>query len=264
MALEVPQIGLGTVHNDQVAESVETAIELGYRHIDSAQMYGNEEEVGEGVRRADVPREDVLVATKIDETENAYDNVISSTETSLKKLGLDTIDLLYVHWPVGDYDPEDTLPAFNELYDQGKIRYAGVSNFSAPMAEEAIDILDAPMVANQVEMHPFLPPRPDHVRSAREHDYRLVGYAPFCRTEVFGTEQIVDVAEKHGVSQAQVCLAWLFSHDNVGAIPKATNRDHLADNLGALDLELDDEDIELIDSIDRRYRHFDDRDETPW
>lgn len=260
----VPTIGLGTVNNDQCTQSVKTALELGYRHLDSAQMYDNEQEVGEGVRQADVPREDVIVATKIDEEKNAYDDVLTSVEGSLENLGFDTIDLLYVHWPVNDYSPEETLAAFNELYADGKIRYAGVSNFSGAMAEEAKSYLDPPMVANQVEMHPFLPPREEHLESARRNDYQLVAYAPFCRARAFGTDEIVEVAEKHGVSQAQVCLAWLWDFDNVVAIPKATTKEHLQDNLDAQSLQLDQEDIERINSIDRRYRHFDDREGVPW
>lgn len=259
----LPPIGLGTSNLENV-ESVKTALEVGYRHIDSAQMYGNEEEIGEGVKQSDVPREDVIVTTKIDEVNNSYDDVLESTEQSLEKLGVDIIDVLYVHWPINEYAPEETLPAFNKLYEEDKIRYAAVSNFSGEMAEEAMAHLDPPMVANQVEMHPFLPPREEHLESARRNDYQLVAYSPFCRREVFGHEAIVAVAEKHGVSQAQVCLAWLWQHDNVVAIPKATSREHLQDNFDAQSLELDEEDIERINGIERRFRRFDDREGTPW
>lgn len=263
----LPKIGLGTSQNDdpdECARSVETALDIGYRHVDTAQMYGNEEFVGDGLARSDVPREDVFVATKIDEFKNNYDGVIESTEGSLERLGVETIDLLYVHWPINDYDPAETLPAFNELYDEGTIRYAGVSNFSAEQVEEAIDHLDVPLVANQVEMHPLLPPRKAHLESARRHEYQLVAYSPFCRAEAFGTDEIVAVADKYGVSQAQVCLTWLWNHDNVVAIPKGRGRDHLADNYAALTLDLDQEDIDLIDSIETRYRRFDDRPDAPW
>ena len=260
----LPDIGLGTSNLDPCATTVATAIDAGYRHIDSAQMYGNETEVGEGVRAADVPREEVVVATKVDEERNAHDEVLSSVEESLDRLGFDYVDVLYVHWPINDYDPEETLPAFNTLYDEGKIRHAAMSNSSGAQVEAAMEVLDVPLVANQVEMHPFLPPREEHLASARRHDYQLVAYSPFCRGRVFGHEAIVAAAEKHGVSQAQVCLAWLLQHDTVAAVPKATTREHLEDNLAATSLVLDDEDVERIDAIEERYRKFDDREGTPW
>jgi 2,5-diketo-D-gluconate reductase B len=248
----LPKLGLGTSQNDdpdECARTVATALDLGYRHVDTAKMYGNEAYVGDGLARSDGPREDVIVATKIDEAKNSYDGVLETTQASLGRLGVETIDLLYVHWPINDYAPEETLPAFNELYDEGTIRYAGVSNFEADQVEAALDHLDVPLVANQVEMHPLLPPRETHLESARRHDYHLVAYSPFCRAEAFGTEELVAVAEKHGVSEAQVCLAWLCGHDTVVAIPKSRGRDPRADNHAALALERDPSDIDRIDSI---------------
>lgn len=262
----LPAIGLGTSQNDdaeQCASSVATALELGYRHVDTAQLYGNESHVGEGIARADVPREAVTVATKVHEDRNAYDAVLESVEGSRERLGLQTIDLLYVHFPIGDYTPEETLPAFDKLRDDGIIEHVGVSNFSPEQVDEAVDVLDAPLVANQVEMHPLLPPRDDHLRSAREHGYQLVAYSPFCRGRAFDLEPVETVSEKHGVSKAQAILAWLLSYDNVVTIPKATGADHLRDNLAAQELTLDAEDIALIESVDERYRKFD-RAEAPW
>ena len=263
---ELPKIGLGTSQNDEperCAESVATALEIGYRHVDTARLYGNESYVGEGVRRASVPREEVVVATKIHEDRNAYDAVLEEAEASRKRLGVDSIDLLYVHFPIGDYAPEETLPALDELRDRGTIRDVAVSNFSAEQVADAIDALDAPLIANQVEMHPLLPPDEALLESARQHGYRLVAYAPFCRAEAFGVAEVETVAEKHGVSQAQAILAWLWSYDNVVAIPKGTSEAHIRDNFEAQSLTLDPEDVELIDSIEERRRRFD-RAEVHW
>ncbi|WP_075937155.1 aldo/keto reductase [Halosegnis longus] len=261
----VPGLGLGTSGNDdpdQCADSVATALKIGYRHIDTAQMYDNEAAVGDGIAQSDVPREDIFLATKVHPSNLGYEDVHESVAASLDRLGLDTIDLLYVHWPTQAYDPEATLRAFDELYEAGTIDHVGVSNFTAPLVEEARDILAAPIVANQIEVHPLLGPREPLFSTCRDHDIDIVGYAPFCRGDALDDPTVQAVAERHNTSPAQVCLAWLASHD-VAAIPKATGRAHIAENARAAELELTDEDIEQLDTIDRRYRRFD-PDGSPW
>jgi len=248
---ETHRLGLGTWQNEEpaeCAESVRNALEMGYRHVDTAQAYGNEEFVGEGVAAADVPREDVFIATKVSTANLAYDDVIETTERSLDRLGVDAVDLLYVHWPVGAFDPERTFAAFDDLYDRGVIDRVGVSNFEPDRVEEAVDLLDAPLFANQVECHPFLP-QADLRAHAAEHGYELVAYSPLARGDVFDDDVLADVAAAHGVSEAQASLAWL-REKGVTAIPKATGADHIDDNRASLDLTLTDEEIERIDGID--------------
>jgi len=254
----MPMLGLGTWQNDDpdaCATSVETALEMGYRHVDTAQAYGNEDAVGEGIAAADLDREDIFLATKVWNANLAPEDVHSTTETSLDDLGVDAVDLMYVHWPAGEYDAESTLGAFDELYDQGKIHNVGVSNFEPHHVEEAMDILDAPLFANQVEMHPFLPQEELRAHAA-EHDYELVAYSPLARGDVFDSDVLTDIAGDHDASAAQVSLAWL-EEKGVTAIPKATGRDHIADNWESLGLELSDDDIDRIDAIDRRDRKVD-------
>jgi diketogulonate reductase-like aldo/keto reductase len=247
----MPMLGLGTWQNDdhgQCADSVATALETGYRHLDTAQAYGNEAAVGEGIGRADVPREEVFLATKVWHSNLAYDDVIETTERSLDRLGVDAVDLLYVHWPVGAFDPERTFAAFDDLYDRGVIDRVGVSNFEPDRVEEAVDLLDAPLFANQVECHPFLP-QADLRAHAAEHGYELVAYSPLARGDVFDDDVLADVAAAHGVSEARASLAWL-REKGVTAIPKATGADHIDDNRASLDLTLTDEEIGRIDGID--------------
>jgi len=251
-------LGLGTWQNDdpaQCADSVETALNIGYRHIDTAQAYGNEAAVGEGIAAADVPREEVFLATKVWLSNLAYDDVLSTTRESLEKLGVDYVDLLYVHWPARTYDPEETLAAFDELYDEGTVHRVGVSNFTPDHVAEAREILDAPVFANQVEMHPLLQ-QDALVEYATETGLELVAYSPLARGEVFEVPELTDIAEKHGVSEAQVSLVWL-REQGVTAIPKATGEAHIRDNWESLALELDDSDIERIDAIDRADRKVD-------
>ncbi len=260
----MPVLGLGTWQNtdpEQCAESVRTALETGYRHIDTAQAYDNEAYVGEGLAAADVDREEIFLATKVWTSNLGYDDVLETARESLDRLGVDYVDLLYVHWPANAYDPEETLSAFDELYDEGLIRNVGVSNFEPENLEVAVDVLDAPIFANQVEMHPLLPQ--ERVREAcAAHDIEVVAYSPLARGAVFDQPEISEIAADRGVSEAQVSLAWL-REKGVTAIPKATGEDHIADNWRSLALDLDDEEVAAIDAIDETSREVD-PDFGPW
>jgi 2,5-diketo-D-gluconate reductase B len=254
----MPMLGLGTWKNsdpETCAESVATALETGYRHIDTAQAYNNEAAVGDGIERAAVDREEVFLATKIWIDNLAYDDVLETAEASLDRLGVDSVDLLYVHWPSRTYDAEDTLAAFNELYDRGKIDRIGVSNFQPEQVAEAIELSDAPIFANQVECHPLL--QQDDLREVcADHDVELVAYSPLARGAVFDIPEIEAIADDHGVSPAQISLAWL-REEGVTAIPKATSEDHISDNWASLSVDLSDDDLATIRGIDRTDRQVD-------
>ena len=260
----MPILGLGTWENDdpaQCAESVAAAIEMGYRHVDTAQIYRNEAAVGEGIAAAPVDREGVFLATKVWIDRLAPANVAASTRESLSKLGVDAVDLLYVHWPADAYDPAETLPAFAELRDDGLVDRIGVSNFEPEHLDAATEALGEAPFANQVELHPLL--RQERLREyADANGIELVAYSPLARGAVFDDPTVAEIAAKHGVSAAQVSLAWL-REAGVTAIPKATGAAHLRDNLGSLDLDLDDADIAAIDDIDRTDRRVD-PEFAPW
>lgn len=265
MSADFHRLGLGTWQNsdpDQCAESVRTALEVGYRHIDTAQLYENEEAVGNGHEQADVAREDVFVATKVSTGNLAYDDVRASTEQSLDRLGLSYVDLLYVHWPIRTYDPAETLVAFDDLYDDGLIKNVGVSNFEPGQLETAVDRLSAPIFAHQVEMHPLCP-QETLLEFAREDDHWVVAYSPLAKGEILSHPVIEDVAEEIDGTPAQVCLAWLLGKDSVAAIPKATGEAHIRENFGATDVTLSNEQIERIDAIDEQERQVD-PDIAPW
>lgn len=253
---EIPEIGLGTWKNEdleQCAETVETALDIGYRHVDTAQIYGNESAVGRGITRSDVSRDDVFLATKIWTSNLAYDDVLDSFDTSLDRLETDYVDALYVHWPAGEYTASDSLAAFDELADDGRIHNVGVSNFTEHHLDEALEHVD--VAVNQFEMHPMLP-QTDLVQHCREHDVEVVAYSPLARGDVFDCLEVVEVADRHDASPAQAALAWLLEKD-VHPIPKATGRPHLEDNYAALDLELTEDDVAAIDDIERRVRKVD-------
>jgi 2,5-diketo-D-gluconate reductase B len=260
----MPTFGLGTWENedyDACVESVRTALEMGYRHIDTAQAYGNEDAVGEGIEKADVPRDEVFLATKIWIENLSHDDVIETAEQSLEDLRVDSVDLLYIHWPSGEYDPEETLGAFEELVAEGKVDRIGISNFEPDDIDGAQAALDEPIFANQVELSPTW--RQEELREYCDaEDIEVVAYSPLARGEVFNVSELSEIAEKHDASEAQVALAWL-REKGIAAIPKATSEEHIQDNWESLRLDLDEDDVETIDSLDHQERQVDE-DFAPW
>ena len=254
----MPMLGLGTWENDdlsQCADSVTTALNMGYRHVDTAQIYRNEAGVGDGIAAVDVDREDVFLASKVWIDKLAPEDVAASTRESLEKLDTEYVDLMYVHWPADQYDPAETLPAFAELQDDGLVDRIGVSNFEPHHLDTAHDVLGGQPFANQVEMHPMLP-QTELREYAADNDVELVAYSPLARGGVFDVPELSEVAEKHDASEAQVSLAWL-NELGVTAIPKATSEAHIRDNWQSLGVELDAADVATIDDIDRRDRRVD-------
>ncbi len=265
MSDEIPQIGLGTWKNkgqETCAEAVEAALDAGYRHIDTAQIYGNERHVGEGLQNSDVPNDEVFVATKIWNNNLKYDksgkkhhdDAYESALRSRDLLNVDTIDLLYVHWPAEDYG-DGTLEALDRLYDEGVIENVGVSNFTPELVREAQRKLDAPLVANQVEMHPLLP-QDEMLDFADDAGIDVVAYSPLGRGKALDLPEVQDVAEKHDATPAQVCVAWSIER-GAKPIPKSENPDRIRENYGALDVSLDSDDVEKITSVDERERLID-------
>ncbi|KAB1198651.1 MULTISPECIES: aldo/keto reductase [Haloferax] len=261
---EFPQLGFGTYKledRDECIDAVTTALDVGYRHVDTAQMYDNEEYVGEALAESDVDVDDVFVATKLKPANLGYDDAIETAHESAEKLGVETIDLLYVHWPLNTYDEDETLTALDELVEAGLVANVGLSNFRPDQLESAIENLDAPVFAHQVEMHPLL--QQTELRElATEYDHHLVAYSPIARNEVAENDTIVEIAENHGVSPAQVSLAWVMAK-GATPIPKAASPDHIRDNFDALDLDLDEAEFTAIDALDRDHRIVD-FESAPW
>ena len=259
----VPQPGFGTSghEGETCIESIVEALELGYRHIDTAQMYDNEREVGAALDRASVDRDEVFLATKVHPSNLAHDDVIETTEESLDRLGVDAVDLLYVHWPMNAYDPDETLPAMDAVRDRGWTEHVGVSNFTIEYLEEAQEILESPIVANQVELHPRLQ-QPELVEYSRERDIETVAYCPIAKGDVAEIDVLREIADAHDATPVQVTLAWHGQRDGVTPIPKATG-DHIRENFDAFDIELTDDERERITALDRSERLID-PDDAAW
>ena len=265
----MPTLGVGTYDDadyDECVATVRQALDVGYRHVDAIEQresYYGEVAVGDAVDDADVTREDVFLATKVNPADLDFDHVLTSVEESLDRLGTDYLDLLYVHWPTDEYDPDDTLAAFAQLREEGVVERIGVSNFTVDLLAEAIDASPEPIFANQVEMHPLLPQTELRDFCDRDDvDVELVAYSPIARGDVEDVDELQAVADKHDASPEQVSLAWL-REKGVTAVPRATSEAHLLENWLSLGLELDDEDVATRDAIEERRRIVDPAD-APW
>ncbi|MGH3087309.1 MAG: aldo/keto reductase [Rubrobacteraceae bacterium] len=244
---EVPSLGLGTYRltGKKCAAMVEAALSIGYRHLDTARMYGNEEEVGKGIRSAGVDREDIFLVTKIWPDDFSRDDVPRATDDSLKKLGTDYVDLLLMHWP-GTVPLEETLDAMRELREEGKVRHVGVSNFSTTLVEEASE--HAEIFCNQVKYSPY-EDQGDLRDQAQRMDYLLTAYSPIARGRVLNDPTLEEIGAAHGKTLVQVTLRWLVQQENVAAIPKASSEDRLKSNFDIFDFELSDEEMSRIFSL---------------
>lgn len=265
MPSEPLPIGLGTYENtdpETCAGAVAHALDVGYRHVDTAEGSDNEAYVGEGIERAALDGEEVFLATKVSPDNLATADVVEHAHASADRLGVDVLDLLYVHWSLGEYDPEGTLAAFDELHDDGLIRHVGLSNFTPDLLATAVDALDVPMFAHQVECHVLLL-QDELRRMARKRDHYLVAYSPLVKGGVTGVPELQGIADEHGATAAQVALAWLAAKEHVVPIPKAANPAHVEENLAAMDLELTGEEVAQIDAIDRADRKVD-FEAAPW
>ena len=245
--VDLPKIGLGTWRQtgDDCRRAVATALELGYRHIDTAQIYGNERQVGEALRASDVDRDEVFLATKLEGGNRDYDGVLRSTEESLARLGTDYLDLLLIHWPNRRTPLRKTIDAMNELVDRGTVENIGVSNFDLDLLAEAREFSSAQVLTDQVQFHPYWD-QTELLDYCSIHDLALTAYSPLGHGGVLEDEVIRAVADDYGKSPAQVALRWAIQHENVVAVPKATSREHLAANLEVFDFELSDEEMERI------------------
>ncbi len=250
--LRMPKLGLGTfgLRGPDCARAVAEAIRLGYRHIDTAEMYDNEGPVGQGVRDSGVPREQVFVTTKVWWTNLADPE--AALAASLRRLRFDWVDLFLIHWPNPAVPLAQTLAAMVRLKERGLARAIGVANFPSLLLREAV-ATGAPIACNQVEYHVMLGQR-TILEVARAHRIAVTAYSPLGKGGLVNDPTLAAIAKRHGATPAQVALAWLMAQELVAAIPKSGSLDRMRENLGALTLRLTEEDLAAIDALpkDRR------------
>ena len=250
----IPALGVGTfrLKDDEAYNSVSMALEVGFRHIDTAQIYGNEEAVGRAIKDSAVAREDVYVTTKVWNDKLNKANFVDSVKESLAKLQLSYVDLLLIHWPSPENGEsmEEYLGELLRVKELGLTKEIGISNFTIAQIEQAVSILGNGVIANnQIEVHPYL--TNEKVRAVcNTHGIKVTGYMPFAVGKVLKDDTILNIADKHGVSAAEVVVAWELAHDLV-TIPSSTKRKNLETNFKALELRLDADDITRIDALER-------------
>ena len=246
----IPALGFGTweLRGDTARKLVEQALKIGYRHIDTAQMYGNEAEVGAGLKAGGLPRAQVFVTTKVWPDNFRRGDLERSAEQSLARLGLSHVDLLLLHWPSPDVPLAETMEALNAVAERGWARHIGVSNFNTARIDEAVRRSARPLVTNQVEYHPFLSQDPV-LRRCRDHGMSLTAYCPLARGRVFSDPLLARVAAAHGKGPGQVALRWLVQQEGVVAIPRSSSAAHARANFAIGDFELTAAEMDEITAL---------------
>jgi diketogulonate reductase-like aldo/keto reductase len=248
---KIPVVGYGTweiTPNDKAEVMVASALKAGYRHIDTAKIYGNEQGVGKAIRESGIARSDIFVTTKLWDDAQSYEAAIAACEESMKNLGLDYIDLYLIHWPKTS-GRHDAWKAFEELQADGKARSIGVSNYTIDHLQELMDQGGEMPAVNQVEFHPFIYQQQKPLLDfCHEHDIVLEAYSPLSRLSTTDSPEINEIADKYEKSQQQIVLRWCIEQGTL-PLPRSTSHGHIGDNLEIFDFELSKEDMSILNGI---------------
>jgi 2,5-diketo-D-gluconate reductase A len=252
----IPQLGFGVFQIDpsDTAEAVTTALEAGYRHIDTAQMYGNEAEVGQAIAKSDIPRDQLWITTKCNNSNHGYDDAQSALDESLQKMGLDHVDLYLIHWPLPGKDLYvDTWKGFEKAQSDGKARTIGVSNFQPHHLDRLLSETETVPAVNQIELHPHM--QQAGLRSYHErHGIRTEAWSPIGQGRgLLDAPELSEIAQAHGKSPAQVVLRWHVQIGNI-VFPKSSTAERIRENYAIFDFELGDDEVETINRMERAER----------
>lgn len=252
--IEIPRLGLGVykmTDRDEALQAISHALKSGYRHIDTASLYDNEQEVGEAVRHAGIDRSEIFVTTKVWNSDQGYDQTLRAFEKSLKLLNMDYLDLYLTHWPVEE-TYVDTYRAIERLYDEKLLRATGVSNHHANHLEKIMATANVAPMMNQVECHPRLA-QFELREFCKEHNIAVTSWSPLSRGRLLEEPSLIRLAEKHGKSTAQIIIRWHLQGDLV-VIPKSVKPHRIEENADVYDFELSAEDMRIIDALNRNER----------
>ena len=255
--LKMPKLGFGVwlVPDDEAETAVKKAIEVGYRSIDTAMVYKNEEGVGRAIAASGTPREELFITTKLWNSDQGYDETLKAFDASLERLGLDYVDLYLIHWPMPKENTfVETYKALEKLYHDGKVKAIGVCNFHIEHLQRLLDECEVVPVLNQVECHPYLQ-QAELKAFCKEHNIYLEAWSPLMNgKDVLNDEVIKEIAEAHGKTPAQVILRWHLQYDNI-VIPKSVTPSRIEENFNVFDFELSGEDMKKIEGINRNHRN---------
>lgn len=252
--VKFPWLGLGVwkaKEGSEVENAVKTAIQTGYRSVDTAAVYQNEEGVGRAIKECGVPREELFITTKVWNADQGYESTLKAFETSRKKLGLEYVDLYLVHWPVkGKY--KETWKALEKLYKEGWVRAIGVSNFQVHHLKDLMEDCEVKPMVNQVEFHPYLTQK-ELLAFCKEQNIQLEAWSPLMQGEVVNVSEIQELAKKYGKTPAQIVLRWDLQH-GVVTIPKSVKEHRIKENADIFDFELTAEDMAKLDALNKNHR----------
>ncbi|MBY6053854.1 aldo/keto reductase [Cytobacillus firmus] len=252
--VEMPQFGLGVYKVEkglQIENTVKDAINIGYRLIDTAAFYENEEGVGKAIKESGVPREEMFITTKVWNTDQGYDQTLNAFDNSLKKMGLDYIDLYLIHWPVKEKYLE-TWKALEKLYKDGKARAIGVSNFQIHHLKDILENSSEKPAVNQVELHPLLSQK-ELREFCSEHNIKVQAWSPIARGRVLEDSDIKEIAKRHNKSAAQIILRWHLQN-GIMVIPKSVKKDRLRENADIFDFELTEDEMRQMNALNNNHR----------
>jgi len=248
---QIPALGFGTspMTGRMSPDEIIAALKAGYHHIDAARKYGTESIVGEGMRMSGVPRKDIFLTTKVSHENLHTEDFAKSVDDSLKALKTDYVDLLLAHWPNPDIPLSETMPALAKAKQQGKARHIGVANFNIALLDQAIKLCPEPLVCLQAECHPYLD-QSKLLAAVRQRGLAFVAYCPLGRGRLFSDPVLAEIAQSRGKSIAQIALRWLMQQ-GIGAIPRSSNPQRIADNFKVFDFALNDDEMKRISALKR-------------
>ena len=251
--VSIPLLGLGVynMYDREVEEAVTEALQIGYRLIDTASMYRNEQEVGNAVRKSAIPRNEIFITTKVGNPDQGYDSTLRAFDVSLDKLQTDYTDLYLVHWPIKG-KRKGTWKAMERIYAEGRTKAIGVANYIIPILQEMKDYATIVPAVNQVEFSPYLY-LPDLLNYCREHKIQLQAYSPLVRGKMFKDLRLLGLAKKYNKTPAQIILRWDIQL-NVSPIPKSANPQRLKENFDIFDFSISEEDMQLLNSFHEKIR----------
>ncbi|OSQ38729.1 aldo/keto reductase [Thalassospira mesophila] len=249
---DIPALGFGTFRmpGEDVLRIVPKALDVGFRHIDTAQIYGNEAEVGSAIAGSSVSRHDIFLTTKVWVDKFRHDDFIASVEESLKKLKTDYVDLLLLHWPKMDVPLAEQIGALNEVRKAGKVRHIGVSNYSTQLMADAVALSDAPIVTNQIEVHPYID-QSKVIAAAKETGMSITSYYAMADGKVFDDDVLKEFGAKYGKSVAQIVLRWVIQQDGLIALSKTVGEKRVVENFDIFDFEISTADMQAISALAR-------------
>lgn len=250
---EIPQLGLGVykVPAEDTYENVKTALEIGYRHIDTASFYENEAGVGRAIRESGIPRDEIFVTTKVWNNDHGFERALKAFDASIARLGLDYVDLYLIHWPVPDMFPE-TWKALEKIYENGGAKAIGVSNFLDHHLKDLAKTAEVLPVVDQIELHPKLMQK-STVDYCQEQGIAIESWSPLGKGRYLDDPRLVKLAEKHKKSPAQIIIRWHLQHEFI-AIPKSTKKERQKENMNVFDFRLNEHDMHVLDQMDEGFR----------